>query len=61
MTPDVQQLAAALFDALGIKVACGSVTLNVHESRIESVETKVRLKVQKRIDFLEAPRLRLTQ
>lgn len=45
MTADAQAIAAALFDALGITIACGSVTLNVNESRVDSVEMKIRVKV----------------
>lgn len=48
MTPDVQSLAAALFDALGIKVPCGSVTLNMNESQVDSVETKIKVRVLQR-------------
>lgn len=47
MTQDVQELAAALFDALGISVPCGTVTLNMNESQIDSVETKVKVRVPK--------------
>ncbi len=48
MTPDVQQLARALFDALGIRVTCGSITFNLNEAQIDSVETKVKLRVPRR-------------
>jgi hypothetical protein len=49
MNADVQQLAAALFAALGIAVPCGSVTLNMNESQVDSVETKIKLRVPRRI------------
>jgi hypothetical protein len=48
MTPEVQQMAAALFDAMGIHVPCGKITFNMNESQIDSVETNERRKVPKR-------------
>lgn len=47
MTQDVQELAAALLDALGISVPCGTVTLNMNECQVDSVETKVKVRVPK--------------
>lgn len=49
ITQDVQSLAAALFDALGIKVPCGTVTLNMNESQVDSVETKTKMRVPKAV------------
>lgn len=47
MSPDVQALAAALLDALGLRVPCGSITLNMNESQVDSVETKTKVRVKK--------------
>jgi len=49
MSQDVQELAAALFDALGIRVPCGQVTLNMNDHQVDSVETKVKVRVPKAI------------
>lgn len=48
MTQDVQELAAALFDALGIAVPCGTVTLNMNDHQVDSVETKVKVRVPRK-------------
>ncbi len=49
MNADVQALTAALLDALDIRVPFGSVTLNMNESQVESVETKVKIVVRRRL------------
>ncbi len=41
---DVQQLVSALQEALGVRVKCGQITLNMNENRVDSVETKVKFK-----------------
>jgi hypothetical protein len=47
LNPDVQHLAAALFDALNIRITCGQVSLNINESQVDSVETKTKVRVLK--------------
>lgn len=50
MSPDVQHLVAALQDALGLKVTCGSITLNLNEALLQSVKTETHLRVKKIVD-----------
>lgn len=47
---DIQGLVAQLQDALGLKVTCGSITLNVNESRLSSFETKTHQRIMKPVD-----------
>jgi len=47
MSADIQSLVASLQDALGIRIACGQITLNMNDGRIESVETKTKQRVPK--------------
>lgn len=48
VTQDVQSLAAALLDALKLRVPCGSVTLNFNECQVDTVESKVKVKVARK-------------
>ena len=41
MTPDVQQLASQLLTALGVRVPCGTVSLNFNEGVLQSTKTEV--------------------
>ncbi len=50
MNADVQHLTAALLDALGIKLPCGSVTLNINESELQSVKTETYARIGKVVD-----------
>ena len=45
MSTDIQSLVASLQDALGIRIACGQITLNMNDGRIESVETKTKSRI----------------
>lgn len=54
----VQQLAAALLDALEIELTCGAVTLNFNDRELQTVKTETFLRVaQKPIDRRTAPRV----
>ena len=50
VTPDVQYLVAALQDALGLKVTCGSITLNLNEATLQSVKTETHMRIKERLD-----------
>lgn len=40
MTPDVQRLIVDLQVALGLQIVTGQITLNLADTRLQSVETK---------------------
>jgi len=54
MSADIQSLVASLQDALGIRIACGQITLNMNDGRIESVETKTKQRVTTLRDHVHA-------
>ena len=46
----VWELVAMLQTALGVRVVCGQLTLNVSEGRLQSVETKTYQRVAPKVD-----------
>lgn len=55
---DIGELVAALQHALGLRVTCGSITLNLNESELQSVKTETfqRVAAVKPLDKRHAPR-----
>lgn len=53
---DVQVLVSQLQEALGLSVICGSITLNLNESRLQSVKTETHQRIIKPVDRLAEPR-----
>ena len=53
---DVDALAAELLRMLGVTIASGQVTLNLNESKVQSIETKTFTRLDKALkDACEAP------
>lgn len=45
--PDVQILVTQLQEALGLQIVCGSLTLNLNESRLSTYEVKTHVRLVK--------------
>lgn len=54
--PDVQILVTQLQEALGLSVICGSITLNVNDSLLQSVKTETYQRIAKIVDRRAQPR-----
>lgn len=53
---DVQSLVAELLRALDVSMSCGSVTLNMNDSRLQSVRTETYTRIVNPLDRRPAPR-----
>lgn len=48
--PDTQRLVAELQQALGLRVRCGVIMLNVNEGVLQSVKVETYLRIRKSVD-----------
>ncbi len=55
---DIQAIVVQLQEALGLQISCGSIILNMNESKLQSVKTETYRRIDKRLD--NAPALRQT-
>lgn len=47
---DVQALVSQLQEALGVQIVCGSIVLNLNESKLSSVKTETYQRIAKELD-----------
>lgn len=53
---DVQALVSQLQEALGLQIVCGSIVLNLNESKLASVKTETYQRIEKPLDKTRSTR-----